>query len=348
VLNHIDTVPEERRQSMLDDVRRLLDADGLDQVPVLALSAREGTGVAELRGEIAVRAAEKQSTRVRIDADVRAVAARLAAECGDAPTRVLPADRVAALDDAFADAAGIPTVVDAVERSTRMRVGRATGWPVISWLSGMRPDPVKALQLDLGADARELAGRGRTLPQATQVQRARVDGEVRALADDVSAGLAKPWVEAVRRASTARLDELGDRLDAALAAAQVDAGRTPWWAHVVRLLQWLLVVASIAGLVWTGVLAGSGKFEDPDTLEVAGVPLALVLLVGGVVLGILIGLVCRLAVAGVAHRRAAAADQRLRVAVREVSHELVVDPVEVELAAYTGVRTALAQALSGS
>lgn len=331
---------------MLDDVRRLLDDDGLDRVPVLPISAREGIGIPELRAEIARRAAEKQSTRLRLDADIRSVAARLDAASGDAPTRVLPAERVAALDDAFADAAGVPIVVDAVERSTRMRVGRATGWPVVGWLSGMKADPVKALELDLGDDSRELAGRGRALPQATQVQRATVDGEVRSLADDVSAGMAQPWVEAVRRASTARLGELGDRLDAALASAQVKAGRTPWWAHLVRILQWLLLAAAVGGLVWTGVLAATGKLQDSSTPQVGGVALALVLLVGGLVLGIVIGLLCRLAVAGVARGRAEEADQRLREAVREVSHELVVDPVEVELAAYTSVRTALGKALA--
>src|SRR6476660_472916 len=47
VLNHIDTVPEERRQAMVDDVRRLLVADGLERVPVIALSARQGAGVAD-------------------------------------------------------------------------------------------------------------------------------------------------------------------------------------------------------------------------------------------------------------------------------------------------------------
>ena len=38
-LNHIDTVPAERRQAMVDDVRRLLAQDGLPNVPVLAISA---------------------------------------------------------------------------------------------------------------------------------------------------------------------------------------------------------------------------------------------------------------------------------------------------------------------
>ncbi len=45
VLNHVDTVPEGRRDAMLADVRRLLDADGLEGVPVIGLSARHGIGV---------------------------------------------------------------------------------------------------------------------------------------------------------------------------------------------------------------------------------------------------------------------------------------------------------------
>ena len=55
VLNQIDTVPEDGRQSMVDDVRRLLDADGLNDVPIFAISARHGLGVAELRAEVAKR-----------------------------------------------------------------------------------------------------------------------------------------------------------------------------------------------------------------------------------------------------------------------------------------------------
>ena len=144
---------------------------------------------------------------------------------------------MAALDDAFAEAAGVPTVVDAVERSTRMRAGRATGWPVTSWLSRLRPDPLKRLHLDLGAAGKQLSGRSRTsLPQTGQIERARVDTEVRALADDVSAGLARPWADAVRRASMRRLPDLGDRLDAALASTDLGASSgSPLWAGAVRL-----------------------------------------------------------------------------------------------------------------
>jgi len=345
VLNQIDAVPADRRESMLADVRRLLDEEGLDRVPVLPVSAREGIGIDELRAEIARRVAVKQADRGRIEGDLRAAAERLADAGGDAPTRILREERVSRLHDAFADAAGVPVVVGAVERSVRTRISRATAWPVLSWVSGIGPDPLESLGLDLGGEGRALSGRGRSaeLP-TTQVQRARVDAEVRAVADDVSAGLRRPWAQSVHRASTSRLGELGDRLDAALAATEVRASRLPWWAGLVRVVQWLLLVGAVAGLAWTGVLLGTGELGGSGTPQVAGMDVALVLLVGSVVLGLVLGLVGRLAAGAVARGRARAADARLRAAVADVSNELVVTPVESELAAYTSQRAALARA----
>src|SRR6478752_411105 len=61
VLNHIDTVPEARRQGSVDELRR----------------------------EIARRVSAKKATRQRLEADVRTVAGRLDAATGSAPTRVL-------------------------------------------------------------------------------------------------------------------------------------------------------------------------------------------------------------------------------------------------------------------
>ena len=348
VLNHIDTVPEARRQGMVDDVRRLLALDGLPDVQVVAVSARHSIGIEALRSEIARRVSAKKVTRQRIEADLRAVAGRLDAASGSARTRALSDERVAALDDAFAEAAGVPTVVDAVERSTRLRAGRATGWPVTSWLSRLRPDPLKRLHLDLGAAGKQLSGRSRTsLPQTGQIERARVDTEVRALADDVSAGLAKPWVDAVRRASMSRLPDLGDRLDGALASTDLGVERIPVWAGAVRLVQWLLITAALLGAAWLGALAVMGYLQvpQPATPRVWELPLPSLLLLGGVVVGVLLGLVCKLLVSLTARRRARAADRRLRAAVVAVSHELVVAPVEAELAAYTTVHNGLAKAL---
>ena len=348
VLNHIDTVPEDRRQGMVDDVRRLLALDGLPEVQVLAASAREGIGIDELRRQIARRVAAKKATRQRLEADVRTVAGRLDAASGSGRTRVLSDARAAALEDAFADAAGVPTVVDAVARSTRLRAGRATGWPVTAWFSRLKPDPLRRLHLDLGAAGKQLTGRSRTsVPQAGHVERARVDTEVRALADDLSEGLSRPWADAIRRASVSRLPDLGDRLDAALAGTDLGVERIPVWAGAVRLVQWLLITAALVGGVWLGALAVMGYLQmpQPPTPRLRGVPVPTVLLVGGVLVGVLLAALCRLLVSATARHRAAAADRRLRAAVGEVSTELVIEPVQAELQAYTTVRSGLAAAL---
>ncbi|MCY7396211.1 MAG: 50S ribosome-binding GTPase [Nocardioides sp.] len=346
VLNHIDTVPPDRREAMLGDVRRLLELDGLHDVPVIGLSARHGTGVDALQAEIARRVTAKKMTRRRLEADVRGVALRMKDACGDAKARSLSAGRVETMQDALADSAGVPTVVAAVERSTRMRANQATGWPVVSWLSRLKPDPLKRLHLDLGSAGTTLTGRARTsMPEASPVQRARVDSEVRALADDASAGLARPWADAVRRASVSRLPDLGDRLDAVLGGTDLGADRIPAWAGVVRVLQWLLILAAVVGLVWTGLLAFSGSLGAEVTPEYAGIDLPLLMLIGGVGLGVLLGLLCRVLVSLTARKRAASAERRLRRGVTEVSQELVVAPIDQELAAYALVRNALLTAL---
>ncbi|MFT4082698.1 MAG: YfjP family GTPase [Nocardioides sp.] len=347
VLNHIDRVPEERRESMVADVRRLLDDDGLDRVPVIPVSAKLGWGIDELRREIAGRVAEKRSNKQRLAADIAESATSLSTAAGTAPAQQLGKQRVAVLDGALAEASGVPTVVDAVERSTRTRAARATGWPPVSWIGGLRVDPLKRLQLDLGADAKRLSGRSRTsLPAPTAVERARVDTEVRALADEAGRGLGDCWQESIRNASVARLDDLSDRLDAAIAGVDLGVKRLPAWVGVVRVLQWLLVLAAIAGGVWTVLSAVSGTLSDDSTPKVAGIAVPLALLVGGVVLGLVLAVVCRLFVGGTARARAATADRRLREAVSGVSRELIVDPVDAELAAYGALQAGVAKALA--
>jgi hypothetical protein len=348
VLNHVDEVADDRRQSMLDDIRRLLDADGLERVPLLATSARTGEGIDTLRYAIAERVRAKQVMRARLEADVRSAAQQLSDATGTGSHPELSNQRIAALEDAFADAAGVPTIVEAVEAATRARGRRATGWPVTSWLSRLRPDPLKRLHLDLGKDGSLFTGRGRTsVPAPTQVQRARVDAEVRNVADEVSAPLPRPWAESVRRASVARLPDLGDRLDAALSSTDLKVDRMPVWAGLVRVLQWLLLLVAVAGLVWSGVLLFDPQFgvDRPDTPDVAGFPVPVLLLLAGVGLGLLLALVCRFLVSATARSRARTADRRLRSAIASVAEELVAVPVRAELSAYDTVRDGVAQAL---
>jgi hypothetical protein len=111
-------------------------------------------------------------------------------------------------------------------------------------------------------------------------------------------------------------------------------------------VQWVLLLAALVGAVWLGALAVMGylRMPEPGTPDVVGVPLPTLLLLGGVLAGVLLALLSRALIAGGARARARKAEQRLRNAVARVSHELVVQPLQVEIDAYRtttdGLRTA--------
>ncbi len=348
VLNHIDQVPAERRQVMVDDLKRLLVADGLEGVPVLTTSARHGEGIPELKKAIASRVAAKKATKARLLADVTSVAERMQFVSGSAKPGDVARSRKSELVDSFADAAGVPTVVHAVEKATRVRANRATGWPVTSWLSKLKPDPLKRLHLDLGATGKELtAGARASVPQASQVQRARVDTAVRSVADDASTELSKPWAAAVRRASVSRLEDLNDALDRAVSGTDLGVSRTPIWWRLVRVLQWVLILTAIAGGLWLAGLALFGYLQmpAPDTPDYRGFPVPTLMLLGGVAVGIVLALLCRVLTGLSARSKARSADRRLRSAIGAVTEELVIEPIETEIEAYRATRDGLATAL---
>lgn len=338
VLNHIDTVPEDRRQSMLDDVRRLVDADGLTDVPVIAISARQGTGLDELRARIGARVADKQLTRDRLDADLRGIAERLSEATGAPAARGLDPARIAATDAALAEAAGVPVLVDAVLRSNRARVRRAVGWPLVSWTGRLRKDPLKRLELDLGEAGGRLSGSSAAVPTAVGVAGGRVDSEVRALADETARGLGAGWSASLTQAATARLAEVGPRLEREVAAVDLEAHRLPGWAQGVRILQWLLLLGAVGALVW-------GLSGPADVAQVGPLALPYALAIAALVLGLVVGLVAASKAGEAAQERADAASRRLQDAVAGVDRDLVVGPIQAELGVHASVREGLARAL---
>ncbi len=337
VLNHVDEVPDDRRDAMLADLRRLLDADGLAGVTLIATSATTGAGIDELRRAIVERVKDKATTRARIATDLAQTAAELAEANGHARAPDLSERDQTELRAAIADAAGVPIVVDAVHKASLVRARRATGWPITSWLSRLRPDPLKRLHLDRGTTGRDLVIQARSsIPDANQIQKARIESAVRDLSDTLSGGLERPWASALRRASTARLSDLEDRLDHAVGGVDLGVARTPLWTRLVRGVQWLLILTAVTGAVWLGALAVTSylTLSEPPTPDVAGIPVPTVLLVGGVVLGVVLALLCRVLVGRSARKRARRADRRLRDAVDEVTDELVIGPLRAELDAY--------------
>ena len=337
VLNHIDEVSEDRRPSMIADLRRLLDADGLAGVTLVATSAKDGTGIDELRSAIVARVKDKASTRARIATDIAQAAQEISAISGQVRAPQMSDRDQTELRAAIADAAGVPIVVDAVHKAAKIRARRATGWPVTSWLSRLRPDPLKRLHLDLGTSGRDLVASARSsIPDANQIQNARIESAVRDLSDKLSEGLTRPWATAIRRASTSGLPDLQDRLDRAVGGVDLGVTKIPLWTRLVRGIQWLLLLAALTGAGWLGALAVTSylKLSEPATPDYAGIPVPTMLLVGGVALGVLLAVLCRILVGRSARRRAQRADRRLRDAVDEVTDELVVAALAAELDAY--------------
>ena len=352
VLNHIDEVSAAEVDGMLADTRRLLALDGLVDVPVIGTSATTGAGLDELHEALTSRVADKQFAKERLTADVKAVAGRLAEQTGDAKPSNLRDSGRAELLEACADAAGVPVVVDAIEQASLQRARIATGWPVLSWVGRLRRDPMSKLKLGGSSDRDVLSASGartsRTaMPETSSVQRARVDAAVRATAEAVTEGMAKPWETAVRSAAVARQSEVVDRLDAAVAGTDLGVSRNPTWWGVTRAVQWLLLLAALVGAGW---LVALGVFSyvrspEPEQPEVAGVSVPLLLLVGGVALGVAIAFLCRAAVRVSARRRAQVADERLRAAIDEVADELVIAPMQAQVDAYVACRDGVAAAL---
>lgn len=352
-LNHIDEVPPDDVEACLADVRRLLELDGLHDVPVVATSAKVGTGISELRAVIADRVAGKKLARDRLTADIRAVAGQMAERTGDAYPADVRTFARAELLDACSDAVGVPVLVDKIADATTVRGRRVTGWPVTAWFGRRHRDPMRKLDLPESGEggdplsAADLRAMRATMPTPTPVQRARLDAAVRSVADEVTEGMPKAWDSAIRSASTARLDELNRGLDAAVGETDLGVARNPLWWALARVLQWLLLLAAVGGAGWL-VGLGISKLLGRTTSKppyLGGLAVPVVLLVGGLVLGIALAVVCRVLVRVSSRRRSSRAGTRLVDAIASAVDEFVVAPIQAEVDAYVTCRDGLAIAL---
>jgi hypothetical protein len=108
-------------------------------------------------------------------------------------------------------------------------------------------------------------------------------------------------------------------------------------------VQWLAALGALAGLLWLAVryaFFALGLPELPGPY-VGRVPLATVLLLGGLLAGVLISIVVRPVIRLGGRRARSRVETRLRVAVTEVGLELVVAPVREVLHSYADARSAL-------
>ena len=343
VLNQVDKLAEAEVETCLKDLRRLLDADGLTTVRIVATSARYGDGVEELRelleGVVQGRSAFLTRTHADLDEAARLLAQGLADDEPD--PRHLPAAET--LVSAMASAAGLSVLLDTVAAEYRRDAAQAVSWPIARWWTALGADPLR--RLGLGGQAedqlRELTRASLATP--SPAQRERVDLAVRDVASAVAQRLPHRWGESVRASSAPDVDEFAGALDAAVSDVNLNVRRPRWWA-AVRVVQYLLVACAVVGFLWLvvlGVLRWLGS-QQPGTPYLGSVPLPTALFAGGLLLGALLGWVASSLVRRGARKRRAEAVDELRAAVGDVAWQRVMGPIAAVLEQHRTAREALA------
>ena len=326
VLNQVDRLSTMDVHRCAQDLRRLLDADGLPGVPVLATVAVNGPpGVVELRGELEKAIAGRQAALHRIGTDLDEVAEGLSTVVGP-PAREPEPDMVLALTGALAGAVAVPALVSAVGGSYRYRAGRAVTWPPLR-VRASRPDPLARLRV-------ERSGAPAGPAEPAQAQRSAARLAARTLGDRAAEGLPEPWASAVTAAARSRLAELPFALDEAVGRADLGSRRTPVWSRAVGALQWLLLAVAVGGIGWLLIGFVITRLGDDHVRPavVAGAAL---------VAGLLVAVLARPLVTLGATRAQRRAAGRMRAALDEVSNEYVLQPVRERLDRYSAARDAL-------
>ncbi|MER7698964.1 GTPase [Streptomyces sp. NPDC096095] len=355
VLNQTDRLPGEAADLVLDDLRRLLDEDGIalgehgePGATVMSLSALTGDGVPELREMIGRFVQDRTAATRRLSADVDAAAARLRPVYVAEGRPGLGERAREEFTDRLAEAVGAAAAGQAAEREWRRNAGRACGTP---WLRLWRWYENRGLPGSL-----DRMGQALTPPEEELTARQRVEQAVRIVADDAADGLPGPWAQAVREAAFTGADGLPEALDelavktgapgaskrgrgaetgqgavagAPLTGRPAKPPRPKWWPAAV-LAQVAMTLLQVFGGLWlVGQIIG--------VLEPGLVTPALVML-AGVVGGPLVEWSCAAAIRGPARRYGQDAERRLREAAAGCGRARVLDPVAAELVRYREVR----------
>ncbi|MFD7667973.1 GTPase [Streptomyces sp. NPDC059788] len=369
VLNQVDRLPGEAAVQVVDDLRRLLDEDGLalgehgePGAAVLALSAATGEGVGELKEALRQFVAERGAADRRLAADVDAAAGRLwPVYVADGRYGLTEPSREE-FEDWLAEAVGAGAMGSAAERDWLRHGERACGTP---WLR-LRLRRRRRTEAARGRSGRTSPGRtgasrlwhrdAYTEPDAGSqaggddaydtvsgwvpvdgraTARPLVEQAVRAVAAEASEGLPAPWSQAVREAAVRGAEELPEALDRAAAVSEsaLRAGpqvRPRWWT-AVGVAQGVLTALQVTGLLWLLAVA-VGAAEAAEWLS------ALLVTAIGTTGGPALSWVCGMAGRGAARRYGQEAERGLRSAAAGCGRAAVLEPVAAELLRYREVR----------
>jgi GTP-binding protein EngB required for normal cell division len=476
VLNKSDTLTPEQVADCAADLRRLLDAEGLSETPVLVTSAATGAGLDELRRTLATVVAARQAASDRIAADIDALLERFAVYAGDsvpgwlapvasaqlvaaptteatatvsngpapantqtlerppwehdgwvdsraaeepagtaqasrppwsdktenepgagkpgagtspdapangrtasaadwqpwqttaAPTKpastsrppwedassdrpgggapaldpvmYIPSGPAAALTAASAKAAGVAAATETLNGARERRAMSYIGWPparLVARLRGGAPTSARKLLAGESADG-------------AQAQRSDMDNAITVFAEEVGGSLPEPWSRTVRAAARSRANEAQAALGAAVAQGLPSRDKVTGWWRLIAAVQWLLMLLTLAGLVWIVlILSLHGSHKSSSLIsDTALAPWLGVMVVALLLLGGLIESWCQNMVVLAADREREQANQAIMSRIAAVTSELVLAPAGRELADYERFRAELAAARDGA
>jgi hypothetical protein len=362
VLNQCDLLTPSQIEDCFTDLRRLLDEEDLEDVPILVTSAKTGEGIEELRKLLVDTVSARRAASARIAADLDRVVTRFepyGARVGEGPGG-LPIGAVGFADEvlhdtterevgtAFVEAAGAQAIGESLRTARELRAADYVGWPV-SWVVARFTSPDPARKVRLGRLWEELRD---VTAGPSGAQQAEIDNTLTWVADNRVPQLPRPWSRTVRAALRSRADEIPAAVGAEIGAA-LPAGPAvePWW-RAIGVLQGLLLGCVLVGFAWLVDLlvvgvggVGSGiprLFADPWLL-----PIPLAMIVVGLVGGWLTARVCVRSVSDAAERETADLLDDIYHRLTGVARDLVVVPAERELAELGVFRGELRTAATG-
>lgn len=320
-LNKVDQLSAAERDACATDLRRIMQGEGLGKVPILTISAKQGSGLEDVRAALADVAERKTAAMQRIDGDLRKAADDLAAHLGLPPEKPLDPDPLvdvvagaARVDDRAAAEGGRYTAI--ARRRTRPPVLRA-----LTGLAGRRRERPSFVGEDFDPEARD--------PSPVSVQHALHD-----LAVTYGRGLTRPWRSRLRDVALHASEPLQQLTSEALGRVTASPPQRRWWRPMAALWGVFELIALI-GLLWLAVLAASTYLDLPagDPPVVGGVSLPIVLAVGGVVGWLLVRLVRERLIATGAARYAQQVTRAYHTEISGAVKEAIA-PLAVEIATY--------------
>src|SRR5215469_600642 len=347
VLNQCDLLTASQIEDCVQDLRRLLDSEGLHDAQILTTSAKTGEGIEELRKLLIESVTARRASAARIVADVDKVVAgfepygeRVSVGESDGQPRAsqdddeeLPGGTDGELGAALAEAAGVRAIGDSLRSARELRAADYVGWPV-SWLVERLTSPNPARKVRLGKLWEELRD---ITAGPSGAQQAEIDNALTWAADSRVPELARPWSRTVRSALRSRAEELPAAIGAEITGALPAGPVVDRWWRLVGILQGLLLGCVLVGVAWLVALlvigvgkVGSGVpklFSDPWLL-----PWPAVAIVAGLVGGWLSERVGARAVAEAAERETDELLDDIYRRLTVVAHNLVVEPADRELA----------------